>query len=182
MSMERPPGNPRRDRRLLRRLARGDRRALAELFDAHAEGLFAHALGLTRRLQSAEDAVQTVFVKLAEMGAELLDFRHPEAYLHRMVRSAALDILRREKRRSAAPLEGDIFSQESADPQRLAEIRLLERRMAALPVEQREAVVLHLYEGYTFRQIGRITGVSTSTAASRYRLALERLRESEKRS
>ncbi len=39
-----------------------------------------------------------------------------------------------------------------------------------LPAEQREVIVLHLMEGFSFREVGRLTGVSLFTAAARYRL------------
>jgi RNA polymerase sigma-70 factor (ECF subfamily) len=45
-----------------------------------------------------------------------------------------------------------------------------------LPVEQREVVVLHVWGGLTFEEVGRTVGVPTNTAASRYRYALEKLR------
>jgi DNA-directed RNA polymerase specialized sigma24 family protein len=46
----------------------------------------------------------------------------------------------------------------------------------ALSDAQREVVVLHLVDGYSFREIGGMTGVSLFTAAGRYRDALDRLR------
>ena len=51
------------------------------------------------------------------------------------------------------------------------------RALAELPAAQREIMQLHLTEGFSFREAGRITGVSMFTAASRYRVALERLRQ-----
>jgi RNA polymerase sigma-70 factor (ECF subfamily) len=47
----------------------------------------------------------------------------------------------------------------------------------ALPNEQREAVVLHIWGGLTFREIGRLTGTRTATATSRYRYGLGKLRQ-----
>lgn len=52
----------------------------------------------------------------------------------------------------------------------------LDRALDALPAPQRQVIVLHLVEGFSFREIGRLTGVSLFTAAARYRLALYRLR------
>jgi len=46
-----------------------------------------------------------------------------------------------------------------------------------LPPEQQEAVILHAVEGFTFREIGGILGIPADTASSRYRYALEKLRE-----
>jgi RNA polymerase sigma-70 factor (ECF subfamily) len=47
----------------------------------------------------------------------------------------------------------------------------------ALPREQREVVVLHVWGGLTFEEVGRATGVAANTAASRYRYGLEKLRK-----
>jgi DNA-directed RNA polymerase specialized sigma24 family protein len=52
----------------------------------------------------------------------------------------------------------------------------LVRGLDALSDVQREVVVLHLVDGYSFREIGGMTGVSLFTAAGRYRDALGRLR------
>ena len=51
------------------------------------------------------------------------------------------------------------------------------RALASLPVEQREVVVLHVVEGFSFREIGGLTGVSLFTAAARYRLAIGKLKQ-----
>jgi RNA polymerase sigma-70 factor (ECF subfamily) len=48
--------------------------------------------------------------------------------------------------------------------------------MAKLPYEQREAIMLHLQAGMTFRTIGRSLGISANTAKSRYRYGLDKLR------
>jgi RNA polymerase sigma-70 factor (ECF subfamily) len=46
-----------------------------------------------------------------------------------------------------------------------------------LPVDQREVVVLKVYQNMTFKEIARVTGASQNTAASRYRYALAKLKE-----
>ena len=47
--------------------------------------------------------------------------------------------------------------------------------LARLPVHQREAVILKIYEDFTFAEVGNITGVSANTAGSRYRYGLAKL-------
>ncbi len=64
-----------------------------------------------------------------------------------------------------------------ADDSGAVEAMDLRAAIGRLPAEQREVVFLHAIEGLTFREVGRVTEVSTFTAASRYRLALRRLRE-----
>lgn len=168
------PRDDRRDRALLADLASGRREALGHLYDRHAASLYRHGLALTRRRVEAEDLVQTVFVKLAATGAELLGVRVPASYLHRMLRTTWVDGQRRVRfGERAAAGEGLAGAVASTD----AETRLdIARAIDALPPLQREVIVLHVVEGFSFREVGRMTGVSLFTAAGRYRLALARLR------
>jgi RNA polymerase sigma-70 factor (ECF subfamily) len=156
----------RRDRELLRGLASGRPEVLAELYDRHAGSLLRHALMLTGQRQDAEDLVQAVFVKLATTGAELLGVRTPAGYLHRMVRTTWIDGQRR--RATSARLGPPAGIHEDAID--------LARALETLPALLREAIVLHVVEGFSFREIGRLTGVSLFTAAGRYRTAIGRLR------
>jgi RNA polymerase sigma-70 factor (ECF subfamily) len=174
--MREQPGSDRDDRARLRRLASGETDALAELYDLHAERLHAHALWVLGSREDAEDAVQRVFVRLAGMGGSLLGIRRPAAYLFRMARREALQILRRSAARAEKPFAGALVREEGSGPEERAEIAMIERKIGRLDPVQREVVYLHLYEGLTFREIGKLTGAPTFTAASRYRLALARLR------
>jgi RNA polymerase sigma-70 factor (ECF subfamily) len=164
------------DRQLLGDIASGRQQALGALYDRHASSLFRHACALTRGRAEAEDLVQAVFMKLASTGAELLGVRAPASYLHRMVKTTWLDGQRRAivgeraiaDRTTVFPEPGPVDPVETID---------LGRALDDLPALQREVVVLHLIEGFSFLEIGRQTGVSLFTAAARYRLALARLRK-----
>jgi len=165
-----------RDRVLLERLAAGQSEALADLYDIYADRLFGHALAITCNRADAEDLLQATFVKLAALGSAARGIRHPARYLHQAVRAGAIDLLRRRAVRSEA---ADNLTWSEGPPCGTAsEIDKLATRQALerLPIEQREVVVLHLVEGFSFREIGRATGVATFTAASRYRIALARMR------
>lgn len=165
-----------RDRQLLLDIASGRQHALGELYDRHASSLFRHACALTRRRAEAEDLVQAVFVKLASTGAELLGVRAPASYLHRMVKTTWLDGQRRVVVGERALVDqATVFPPATpSDPGHTID---LGRALDELPVLQREVVVLHAVEGFSFLEIGRQTGVSMFTAAARYRLALARLRK-----
>jgi RNA polymerase sigma-70 factor (ECF subfamily) len=167
----------REDRRCLARLARGETDALEAIYDRHAQGMFGHALWVLGRRADAEDAVQAVFVELAGLGAALLGIRRPGAYLRRMVHREAIDQHRRRGRRREEGGEQELLelAGDPGDAHR-AESVLLGRGLSRLDATQREVVYLHVWAGLTFREVGAVTGVSTFTAASRYRLALGRLR------
>jgi RNA polymerase sigma-70 factor (ECF subfamily) len=158
----------------LRDLGAGKPEALGELYDRHAASLFRHALALTRRRPEAEDLVHAVFVKLATTGAALVDVRTPAHYLHRMLHTAWIDAGRRTL--TAERVAEFVTPQSYAWQTGGAEAIDLARALDDLPPAQREVIVLHLVEGFSFRETGRLTGVSLFTAAARYRLAIGRMK------
>lgn len=56
-------------------------------------------------------------------------------------------------------------------------LALLLRRAGELPAEQKEAVYLKVFDGLTFKEIAAVCGISSNTAASRYRYGIEKLRQ-----
>ena len=63
------------------------------------------------------------------------------------------------------------------DPDEGEFVAWLEKALAALPEEQRSVAIMHLWEGMTFAEIGTVCGISSNTAASRYRYALDKMRD-----
>ena len=172
--MEGDPGH-RRDRTLLSRLAAGKPEALGELYDRHAASLLRHAMVLAGRRSDAEDLVHTVFVKVATTGAELLGVRAPASYLHRILHTSWID---GERRKAVAARSLEVVEHAGTSRHDSAADSIdLSRALATLPVLEREAIVLHLVDGFSFREIGRLTGVSLFTAAGRYRVGIGRMRQ-----
>lgn len=154
-------------------LAKGDLAALEQLWDLMADQLYALALWRSGSRQDAEDAVQDVFVRLAREPAGLSRVKWPRAYLLAMAHRAAADRMRR--RRRTDPLE-EAFLLPSDHGPPAVEGRRLNQALSALPAPQREVVYLRHWADLSFKEIAAVTGVPTFTAASRYRLAVQRLR------
>jgi RNA polymerase sigma-70 factor (ECF subfamily) len=153
----------------------GHRRAIVgRLYDSHGAALYRYALMLLADPAAAEDAVQQVFTALLRPGAaRVID--HEAHYLRRAVRNECYSSLRRRAVRDEVPavrLEPAPDSAAVSPEERLA----LERALGALPVEQREVVHLHVFDGFTFREIAEQAGESINTVASRYRYGLAALR------
>lgn len=163
----------RRDRAALADLAAGKPEALADLYDRHAAPLVRHAMVLVSQRSDAEDLVHAVFTKLAATGAPLLGVRQPASYLHRTLHTTWLDLRRRAA--LGARLEREHAPEPVVMPAAAGTIDVM-RAIDTLPTEQREVMVLHVLEGFSFREIGGLTGVSTFTAAARYRMATVKLR------
>ena len=161
-------------RDLFRRLEQGDLDVLGELYDRSSEDLFALALWITGSRDDAAEVVQDVFVKLASGAAAGTTVRRPRAYLLAAARRTAIDRLR--TRRDGEPADDLFFEAPADDPAGRLDAAVASRHLRRLPRRQREAIYLRYFAELSFLEIGRATGVSLFTAASRCRLGLRKLR------
>jgi RNA polymerase sigma-70 factor, ECF subfamily len=127
----------------------------------------------------AEDMVQEVFVNLVRSRARLPYVQHLSAYLFTALRRVAqrkIEQRERDERHRRNWFAQTILKHPSAsdDMPQLADA--LRRAVARLPLAQREVLALKLDGGFSFREIGEQLAISTNTAASRYRYAIEHLR------
>ena len=159
---------------MLRGLAAGQETAYAQLYDRYAARLYRTAVGLLGRPEDAEDCVQDVFTSLVRSRTQLTQVSDLAAYLFAALRRQA-GRHAAVGRRQPGSLTGDCPGplQVPDDPRREA----LVRAMMTLSIEHREVIALKINGELTFAEIGRLLTISPHTAASRYRYALERLRE-----
>lgn len=151
-----------------------DRRSIVgRLYDQHGASVYRYALMLLADPAAAEDAVQQVFTALLRPAATI-GFDHEAHYLRRAVRNECFSTLRRRKVRNEDSTRS-LLEPAGTDPVAPEERIALERAIRALPVDQREVVHLHVFEGLTFREIAEQAGESINTVAGRYRYALARL-------
>ncbi len=142
---------------------------------SYGSALQLYARQFVKSLADAEDVVQSAFLRAslrAEMPAD------PKTFLFACVRNAAIDHLRANQRRVryeisvvshktqfvSSDCEGDEFRES------------LEVALANLAANYREVLVLKIWGGLTFQQIGDAIQISSNTAASRYRKAIVVLR------
>jgi RNA polymerase sigma-70 factor (ECF subfamily) len=160
---------------LAARLATGEARAFADLYDRYGNRLYSYLLGRTGRVDQAEDLLQTVMLRVVRYRRKLRKVRNLRAWLFTLARNEALRAYGRQ----------DVPAESSVDPGLLPappghdadqEGEALRRAVARLSPERREVISLKIWQQLTFTEIGEVTGVSPNTAASRYRYALEDLR------
>lgn len=140
------------------------------LYDTRAAQmiLYGRALGLSHA--EAEDVLHETFLAVMRLKTPPTQL---EYYSLRAFRNRALNYRRGLFRRMLRELESrDWF--ETTTPDQREEPAM--RRLRDLPAEQREVIVLKLWQDYTFEEIGALTGVSPNTAAARYRYGLQKLR------
>ena len=147
---------------------------LRAFYAGHRQQLYTYAVAITRHREAAEDAIQRAFQQLLSRDPLPVDLR---PYVFRCVRNAALDALRRDQIRQesifATDGETEPAAQLSAPALSAGEI---DAQLQRLSSDERETIVLKIYDALTLQEIADLRGVPLPTVASWYRRGLEKLR------
>lgn len=169
------------DDALLRMTVQGDGRAFAALLDRHGRAATGAARAILGRTPAAEDAVQDAFIQLWRNASAYEPGRASlRAYVLLLVRSRALDLLRRENVRAAAAERAN--AQVRASPghvdefERRAQARELRDGIGNLPREQAQVLGLQYLAGQSQSEVATMLDVPLGTVKGRSRLGLARLR------
>jgi RNA polymerase sigma-70 factor (ECF subfamily) len=158
------------DADLLRAHVDGDPAAFAELVHRHRDRLWAVALRTTGDREDAADALQDALLSAHRGAARFRGDSAVTTWLHRIVVNSCLDRLRRRQSHPTVPLPDGASGTgpEPAAPVHDHDTALVVRQaLAALPVEQRAALVLVDVQGYPVAEAAEILGVAEGTVKSR---------------
>jgi RNA polymerase sigma-70 factor (ECF subfamily) len=169
------------DEALLALCSRADDGALGELYDRYGRVAYGLALRVVRDRVLAEDAVQEAFLAVwRSAGSFLAEQGKPSTWILTLVHRRAVDLVRREERRRAEPLE-DVAQPtgEATDEEAWlrAQRQVVQEALRKLPPEQREAIELAYYGGFTQSELAERLGQPLGTIKSRMFAGLRRLRE-----
>ena len=162
---------------LIRLAKQGDEHAFAALAGLYEKQVYHQALRLLNHPEDAADVTQEVFLKVWQ---GLPNFQGDSAFstwLYRLTDNAAIDLLRKEKkRRGDVPLEemppdGSFTLDPSPSPHELLESkelqRALEQGLDALSEEHRRVLVLREVSGLSYQQIAEVLELDIGTVKSR---------------
>jgi RNA polymerase sigma-70 factor (ECF subfamily) len=179
--------NPHEDERLIRLIAQSQEGALAQLYDRYNRLVFSLALAIVNDRATAEEVTLDVFMRVWQKASTYrADRAKVSTWLTHIARHHAIDVLRRRAARPdqhAVHWEDTLLQAESSghDPQDAAEISLRRERiqaaLAQLPPEQRQALSLAFFGGYSHSQIAELLQQPLGTVKTRLRLAMQKLRE-----
>jgi RNA polymerase sigma factor (sigma-70 family) len=169
------------DEAVLALIARSDEEALAELYRRFGRLAYGLAFRILRDDALAQDAVQEGFLTVWRAAGRFTAERaKPRTWLLTLVHRRAVDLVRREERRRTEPLqpETEPDGTEAADEAELATQRqTIRQALRQLPPEQREAIELAYYGGYTQSELAERLGQPLGTIKSRMFTGLARLRD-----
>src|SRR5213596_2011716 len=169
------------DEAVLALIARADEQALSELYRRFGRLAYGLAFRILRDDALAQDAVQEAFLGVWRAAGRFTAERSkPSTWLLTLVHRRAVDLVRREERRRTETLqpETEQAGAEAADEAELATQRqTIREALRQLPAEQREAIELAYYGGYTQSELAERLGEPLGTIKSRMFTGLARLRE-----
>jgi len=171
------------DQELMRLVQAGDVSPAAEIFDRYSSRIYNFAYRFLRNSEAAEDATQEVFVKMLKHANQFHGDAKLSTWLFSITANWCRDYLRKADNK-AKEAEEVLYSIPA--PSELAPDRNLERRqdeqmiqkaLAALTPEQREAILLSRYQGLSYAEIAQISGCSEGAVKTRVFRAMETLKK-----
>jgi RNA polymerase sigma-70 factor, ECF subfamily len=175
------------DEKLISLITQAQEGALAQLYDRYSRLIFSLALAIVNDRATAEEVTLDVFMRVWQKAASYrVDQAKVSTWLTHIARHHAIDVLRRRAVRPdqyTANWEEEVSNDElpEHDPQEFAELSFQRERVQAalvqLPDEQKQALILAYFNGYTQREIAEKLKQPLGTIKTRLRLALQKLRD-----
>lgn len=163
-------------------MARGEVQALEELIRRHERRLYQLAYRLLKDPQEAEDALQEVFLKIYEKARSFQPRGTVRAWMNRITANHCLNRLR--ERVPLSSLDDESAPElESSGPTPLESLeesdlaRRLEELLAALPENQRRALVLKRFGHLSYQEIAEVLETTPDAVDGLIKRARRCLRE-----
>jgi len=172
------------DAALVREAKSGQPEAFNVLVRRWERKVYSFLVYLTGRPEDAFDMCQEAFLSAYRHLGQLKEADKFPQWLFRIARNTAHSHARREREEETSV--GDLEATEHSSTVRVGEagqwergdLRILvEKALAGLPLEQREAIVLKFYQGFKLAEIAEIQGCPLSTAKTRVYSGFEQLRK-----
>jgi len=166
------------DEAVLALIARADDQALAELYRRFGRLAYGLAFRILRDDALAQDAVQEAFLGVWRAAERFTAERaKPSTWLLTLVHRRAVDLVRREERRRTEPLQSETEPAAADEAELVTQRETIREALRQLPAEQREAIELAYYGGYTQSELAERLDQPLGTIKSRMFTGLARLRE-----
>ena len=160
------------DADLIARARKGDVEAFNHLVSRWEKRVYNYLLRLTSRSEDSMDLAQDVFLKAWQNIRKLDDATRFGPWLFRIAHNEAYSMFR--KRRPDTDIGDPEFADRAIAPGASPDVTIaVEAALGRLSPEQREAVVLKVYQGFKFEEMAEILGCPVSTIKSRVYSAME---------
>ena len=146
------------------------------IYNEHKQLFFLCAFSVTQCTHLAEDAVQSAFSNILSANGTPENLK---SYVYRSVRNSAINMAKIRSRTDN--VRTGLMFDPAPSPEETLECNEFIQRVndgfLILSQEQRETIMLHLYENLSFRKIAELLDCSINTVASRYRRGVDKLKQ-----
>jgi RNA polymerase sigma-70 factor, ECF subfamily len=164
-----------RDQQLLAAVARGERRALEELYLGYHRRLSRFLSRFASRYETIEEIINDTFMVVWQNAGQFRGASRVSTWIIGIAYRTALKALRRDDPRNTGDSTG--FAEPSTDPTRDTEVHdWVAQGLALLPLEQRMVLELAYHMGHSIEEIAAITEAPVGTVKARMFHAREKLR------
>ena len=166
-----------------KKLMDDDPDALEMVYEHFGKRLYGYLVSIVKSPSDAEEILNELFMTVVRKREQVGKASNIRTYLFAIARNLAFEMFRKRSSHKetlsgyAQYLEVREDNQGRWDADELNAVR---KAVDGLPEEQREVVVLKIFEEMTFEEISQLMRISQNTVASRYRYAIEKLRENMK--
>src|SRR5258706_736406 len=161
-------------------LREGSQSAFREVVARHVDLVYATCRRVVRDAHLAEDATQAVFVILAKKARTIRRDTSLVGWLHNTARYVSCNALRvagNRRRREMEAAQMPRYKQATAEAAKNASDDVVDRALARLAPQERDAILLRFFEGRSFREVGAALNISEEAAKKRVWRGIEKLRQ-----
>ncbi len=154
----------------------GDQEAFTKIYQLYQQPLLRYAFKVCNNRESAQDAVQEAWIKLAKSIRKLDDPSALRSWLYRLVRFSSIDLMRKLNRHkeNAVVFEEGRYSDTNEEPSNDDELRLAINR---LPTIEKQMIHLFYLDELKIREIAIVLGIPDGTVKSRLNRARRLLKQ-----
>lgn len=163
---------------VLKRLARGDKKALEELYHETKSAIYGFSLTITKNPADSEDVLQETYLKIWANADRYTAKGTPMSWILMIAKNLSLMKLREKKRHQ--DLEPEEWDMEFYIPDSAGNVedrQFLEAALNLLTLEEREIILLHAVSGLKHREIAELVDMPLATVLSKYHRGLKKLRK-----
>ena len=160
------------DRKIIERVLKGDTEAFNLLVRQWEKPIYNFIVRMIGDRDEAMDLCQDAFMKAYRELGTLKDLDRFSAWLYRIAHNTCFSRLRKDQGKTFVELEPEIRASRMPIESRLA----VEKALQELPEDQREVVVLKVFQDLKFEEIAAIQDAPVSTVKSRLYMGFEKLR------
>ena len=163
---------------ILKRLARGDKTALEELYHETKSAIYGFSLTITKNAADSEDVLQETYLKIWANADRYTAKGTPMSWILMIAKNLSLMKLREKKKhQDLEPEEWDMEFHIPDSAGTTEDRHLLEAALNLLTLEEREIILLHAVSGLKHREIAELLDMALATVLSKYHRALKKLRK-----